>query len=423
MKERCIDFFCTFGDEKFYVSNLKKVVLTDSNKKAMETNTLSDIIHSGETSRVQFKRELDNHDKVAAEIIAMSNSKGGMIIFGVEDKTGKIAGLSYEALQKTGNAIATIDNESVKPLIYLTTEVVTIDVEGAIKHVLIAYIDEGLSKPYKDKNGTIWIKQGADKRKVTDNHEQLRLFQQSGMFYADEMIVADTGEKDIDAAKVKAYLAKVNKDEPDEEFSLTAELYKNLNITRNGKLTLGGLLCFGKNPQRYKPTFCIKAVSFFGNDIGGSGYRDSRDITGTVPELFRDGMSFFYANLRHLQKGQNFNTTGILEISEPALEELLQNALVHRDYTKNAPIRLMIFDNRVEMVSPGCLPNSLTVENIKMGNAVVRNNLLVSYCSKLMKYRGFGSGISRAFKHQPDIELINDAEGEQFIVKIPRSAE
>ncbi|MDR0546034.1 MAG: hypothetical protein LBG77_00365 [Dysgonamonadaceae bacterium] len=131
-------------------------------------------------------------------------------------------------------------------------------------------------------------------------------------------------------------------------------------------------------------------------------------------------MNFFNANLLHTQQGQDFNNVGILEISEIALSELLQNALIHRDCTKNAAVRLMIFDNRIEIVSPGCLPNSLTVEKIKMGNAVARNNLLCSYCSKLLKYRGFGSGIIRAIEHQPDIELINDTEGEQFIVKIPR---
>lgn len=80
----------------------------------------------------------------------------------------------------------------------------------------------------------------------------------------------------------------------------------------------------------------------------------------------------------------------------------------------------MIFDNRVEIVSPGSLPNSLTIENIKMGNAVVRNNLIASFCSKLMVYRGFGSGITRSLLAQPNIEFINDSEGEQFTVIIPR---
>jgi predicted HTH transcriptional regulator len=160
-----------------------------------------------------------------------------------------------------------------------------------------------------------------------------------------------------------------------------------------------------------------------GNSIGGNEYRDSIDILGTIPELFHEGMLFFKRNLKHLQAGQSFNSVGKMEISEIALEELLQNALLHRDYTKNAPIRLMIFDDRIEIVSPGCLPNSLTVENIKMGNAVVRNNLLVSYASKLMRYRGFGSGIVRSLEQQPDTDFYNDVEGEQFIVKIPRKFE
>ncbi len=143
-------------------------------------------------------------------------------------------------------------------------------------------------------------------------------------------------------------------------------------------------------------------------------------MVGTIPELFQESMLFFRQNLKHVQKGQDFNSVGILEISEIALQELVQNAFIHRDYTKNAPIRLAIFDDRVEIVSPGCLPNSLTVENIKLGNAVVRNNLVASYSSKLMKYRGFGSGIIRAINEQPNIELTNDVEGEQFCVLIRR---
>jgi len=83
----------------------------------------------------------------------------------------------------------------------------------------------------------------------------------------------------------------------------------------------------------------------------------------------------------------------------------------------------LIFDNRLEIISPGKLPNNLTVDNIRFGNAVIRNNLLASFCSQLMVYRGLGSGIVRALREQPDIEFINDEDGEQFIVKIPRHYE
>lgn len=381
----------------------------------METLELLNIINTGETSRVQFKELLDNQDSIAAEMIAMSNSKGGVILFGIKDKTGDIVGLDYQQLQSIGNRLATIATELVKPQIFITTEVVHFD-EPSL-NVLVVYIEEGIAKPYKDKNGTIWVKQGGDKRKLIDNNEQIRLFQQSGIVYVDEMIIPNTSIDDIDKPKVDSYLRKIH----DSEIEISDELlYRNLNILKNDRLTLGGLLFFSKMPQRYRPAFCIKAVSFFGNDISGTDYRGSLDIIGTIPEMFEQGMGFFNTYLYQTQQDQNFNSVGILEISEIALEELLQNALTHRDYSKNSSIKILIFDDRVEIVSPGALPNSLTIENIKMGNAVVRNNLVVSYSSKLMKYRGLGSGITRAMRGQPNIELINDAEGEQFIVIIPR---
>lgn len=383
----------------------------------MDAIELLNIVGFGETSKVQFKEMLDNDDKIAAELIAMSNSKGGMILFGIKDKTGEICGLDYAELQYIGNKIATIATDFVKPQVFVTTEVIPIKTETDSKKVLVVSIEEGIAKPYKDRNGVIWIKQGSDKRKLTDNNEQIRLFQQSGSLYVDEMIVPNTSIADIDSDKVEEYLKKID----EEDIDLPRDqIYKNMNILKDTRLTLGGLLFFSKEPQKYRPAFGIKAVSYFGNEIEGDAYRNSKDINGTIPELFEQGMAFFKSSLRQIQNGQNFNSTGVLEISSVALEELLQNALTHRDYSKNAPIRILIFDNRIELISPGALPNSLTVENIKMGNTVVRNNLLVTFCSKTMKYRGLGSGILRALKEQRNVELVNDSEGEQFIVRIPR---
>ena len=346
-------------------------------------------------------------------MIAFANSKGGIILFGVEDKTGTVLGLDYAALQETGNTVATIANDLVKPQIFITTEVV--DIDG--KAILVVNVEEGTAKPYKDKNGTIWVKQGSDKRKLTENSEQIRLFQQNGLLFADEMIVPNTSIEDIDVDKVKLYLEKIDDSENDLSENT---LYKNLNILNDGRLTLGGLLFFAKKPQKYRPAFCIKAVSFFGTDISGVDYRDSEDIFGTIPQQFERGMSFLTRNLHHVQAGQNFNSTGILEVSKIALEELLQNALTHRDYSKNTSINLLIFDDRIEIASPGSLPNSLTIENIKLGNAVVRNNLIVSFSSKIMKYRGLGSGIRRALKEEADLQLIDDKQGERFVAIIKR---
>lgn len=380
---------------------------------------LTEIVACGETSKVQFKELLDNNDSIAAEMVAMANADGGQILFGIKDKTGEVCGLDYAKIQEIGNKLAIIASDFVKPQIFITTEVVTLQTDGEKKRVLVATIEKGISKPYKDKNGVIWLKQGGDKRRLTDNNEQIRLFQQSGQLYVDEMIVPYTSFEDIDKEKVIEYLTKIDGFERDKD-DITPTLCKNINILKNNRLTLGGLMFFGKKPQKYRPAFCIKAVAFYGNELAGTQYRDSQEITGTIPKMFDDVMHFFNRNLHHTQQGQNFNNDGILEISEIALQELVQNALTHRDYSINGSVRVFIFDNRIEIISPGCLPNSLTIENIKLGNAVVRNNLVVSFASKLMMYKGLGSGIIRALRVQPDIIFENDRSGELFKVIIER---
>lgn len=385
----------------------------------MNKEALLDLIQSGETSRVQFKQKMTSIDSFSAEMAAMANALGGMIIVGVEDKTGKLTGLTNEELYEINSRIANIATNNVIPLIYVTTEIVTID----NKKVLIIHIEEGINKPYKDRNGVIWIKQGADKRKLTDNAELLRLFQKSGTLFIDEMEVHGTSINDINKDNFKEFYKKEFDEELDQNNGRCEQILRNMKIMKNERLTLGGLLFFGKQPQKFKPAFCIKAVSFVGNEIESTTYRDSRDIIGTIPALFDKGMGFFLSNLHWIQKEQDFNSLGIPEVSKIALEELLQNALVHRDYSKNAPVRIFIFDNRVEIISPGSLPNSLNVENIKAGNVVIRNNLLASFCSKTMKYRGLGSGVKRALKEEPGLKLINDIDGEQFIVIFPRTAQ
>ena len=382
----------------------------------MEPLKLLNLISNGETSQVQFKEKMPHHDSLAKEMIAMSNSKGGTILLGVKNATGDIVGIEPKDLSSTIGNIAT---NNIIPPIYITTKVISTDQDNQ-KKVLMIEVAEGNNKPYKTSKGEIYVKQASDKRRLTDNNEISRLFRQGGNLMADEMPVIDASLQDINEKEFREYFQKIHKTTIEEE-NLTYE--KALQVKRvilNDKISLGGLLFFGKNPQSWKPYFCIKAISFFGNDIAGSNYRESIDMEGTIPQLFDRAMRFFENNLSYSQQEQNFNSTGELEVSRVALEELLQNALVHRDYFKNSPIRLMIFDNRIEIVSPGKLPNSLTVEEIKYGNPVVRNNLLVGYAINAMLYRGFGSGISRSLKEQPDIDFINDEKGEQFIVKIPR---
>jgi len=382
----------------------------------MNAIELLEIISTGETSTVQFKLNVSNEHSIAQEMVAFANSRGGKIIIGVDDKTWDIIGLTDDDLRRLSNLLVNAANEHIKPPLFIDTE--TIISDG--KKVMIIEIIEGNDKPYKDKDGVILLKNGANKRKVTSNEEILRLLSNGKNLFPDELPVSQATIEDLNKDKFDEYFLREFKVEYKNLGLNYEEALKAKRVLKNGKITLAGFLFFGKKPQDIKPAFCIKAVAFYGNSIGGTEYRDSRDLTGTISDLHDEGMAFFKRNLLHTQQGQNFNSQGILEISQIALQELLENALLHRDYIKNAPIRLMIFDDRVEIVSPGSLPNSLTVEELKYGNPIVRNNLMVSYAVHTLPYRGLGSGIKRALEEQPNIEFINQIEGEQFIVKIPR---
>lgn len=382
----------------------------------MAPDYIKELVSKGETSSVQFKLQVTNEQSIAQEMVAFANAKGGTVLIGVDDKTWAIEGLDDNDLRRLTNLLVNASNEHVKPPLFIETE--TSIVDG--KKVLAVVVPEGIDKPYKDKDGIIFLKNGANKRKVTNNEEILRLLSKGKHLLADELPVNQASVQDINKEKFDAYFQREFKASY-EELGLTyEEALRAKRVVKDGSITLAGFLFFGKNPQAIKPALCIKCVSFYGNSLGGSSYRDSRDINGSVPVLYDEGMAFFKRNLLHTQQGQNFNSQGILEISEVALQEILENALIHRDYIKNAPIRLLVFDNRVEIISPGSLPNSLTIEEVRYGNPIVRNNLMVSYAIHTLPYRGLGSGLKRAFEHQPNIELVNDTEGEQFIVIIPR---
>ena len=133
----------------------------------MDINNLPEIIKCGESSKVQFKERLPHSDSFTHELIAFSNSKGGIIIFGVDDKTGNLNGLSFSEIQQINQQIVDIASQKVYPPVFLETEFVMIKENS----LLVVTVEEGLSKPYKDSNGTIYVKNGADKRKVTSNDE------------------------------------------------------------------------------------------------------------------------------------------------------------------------------------------------------------------------------------------------------------
>lgn len=380
----------------------------------MEASEILERIELGEDSTTQFKENISNNVSLAEEMVAFSNAEGGIIIIGVKDN-GEIKGLKQEDVRRLNNMISNVASEHVKPPINPLTR--TIKVEDKI--LLLINIKPGINKPYCTNNGSYITKSGADKRRISQEELQ-RLFQESQKIHADELIVFGSNIDDIDKKLLESYYEKEYGEKIDKQDIDMNKILDNLYLAKEGNLTLAGLMLFGKNPQLKKPVFAIKAVSFVGNDMAGTSYRDSEDLKGNITDLFKKGMSFLTRNLHKRQNQKNFNSEGDLEIPKIVLEELLINAIVHRDYFIEAPINIFIFDERIEIISPGKLPNNLSIENIKHGISVIRNPIITSFCSKLLPYRGIGSGIVRAIKNYNKIDFINDKESERFKVIIYR---
>ena len=395
---------------------------------------------TAEQTKVQFKERVtrDNKYDVSCEMVAQSNSRGGMIVVGIDDKTGHINPLSFQEVQETTNLLGSLASEGVVPQILLDIENVQMD--GGV--IVVATIKQGKNKPYRDSKGIVWVKQGADKRKVFDNAELIAMLMENGQMHPDSMPIKGTSIKDLDENTVRDYLlSRFRSDFERQQFPIAELKHKSLTeiadiisqtpegilknnglIMEDGTLTLAALMLMGKNPQRWLPAFTVRCISFVGNSIGGTEFRDKsgNDADGNAVHMYNYIISFLTRNLRQKQVEKDFNSPGELEVSLTSLSEIVTNGILHRSYVIEAPLRVFIFDNRIEIHSPGLLPEGVNLENILHGASVPRNKLLFNHGINLLPYTGAGSGITRALKFTPDIKFVNNETLNEFVVTVER---
>ena len=398
-------------------------------------------IKAGEVSGVQFKeRILDKYD-IACELVAFSNSHGGKLVVGIKDKTGEANALSYSEVQETTNLLSDIASENVVPSILIKID--TVEVEDG--NLVIATVKEGLNKPYHDNKGIVWVKNGADKRKVFDNAELAEMMTDCGSFAPDEAGVRDATVNDLDATTIKQFLGNrfervlekkgltgdaFNEASLDMICSAVAKghdcekILRNLRFIRpDGTLTVAAMLLFGKYTQRWMPMMTAKCICFAGNSIGSKVFRDKvndADMEGNLLHQYDTIMDFFTRNLHNVQVGDEFNSMGKLEIPYTSLVEFTVNSLVHRSLNMKAPVRIFIFDNRVEIHSPGALPNGLTIDDIKAGTSMHRNMFLFNNAIYLLPYTGVGSGITRALDEDINATFMNNDKAQEFVITVWR---
>jgi len=383
----------------------------------METAELLEIISRDEDSRHQFKANVTNETSLAQEMVAFSNSGGGSIFIGVSND-GTFSGLERSDMGRLNQLVSNAASQQVRPPINPLTENV-LTPKGLVMHVIIP---DGISKPYMDKNGVIWVKSGSDKRKATSREEIQRLYQSASLIHGDEIPVAGMTVADLDVDYFREFFEKNFGESLEQQELALPDILQNMNLMKDRYLNIAGALLFSRSPSFKLPAFIVKAIAFPGNEIHATEYMDSRDITGKLANMFRQSMSFVLGNIHHVQADQDINAPGRPEIPNIALEELIANALIHRDYFVTAPVRIFVFENRVEIISPGHLPNNLTIQNITSGNSNIRNPILASFATKILPYRGLGSGIIRALKAYPHIQFEDDRDGNFFKVTIQRTA-
>lgn len=393
---------------------------------------LLELIANGENSGVEFKRDDIRPEQLAKEVVAMANFQGGRVLLGVEDD-GTVSSIQRPDLEEW---VMNIFQNKIHPMILPFYEEVKLD-DG--KTVAVVSFPIGISKPYVLRHSgkeEIYIRVGTTSRLAT-REQQMRLFELGGMLHTEVMPVPRTDMSCLDDARLMNYIRDILRD-PDVPQSTDAWQARLLGLgflteaAGNICCTIAGLILFGKNPRRYLKQAGLRVMAFQGDDkeyqaaldeiIDGPmvgrwdiDQGDKRLVDGGVIERFMEAMTPFisqesaYVNEELRRETQWFYA---LE----AVREALINALAHRDWTRFVEIEVSAYSNRLEIISPGTLPNSMTVEKMKAGQRSPRNTIVMEVLRDYgyVDYRGMGVRtkivpLTKALTgKEPEFELTED---------------
>lgn len=355
----------------------------------MKKEELLEILRNGENSGVEFKRDDIRPEQLAKEIVALANFQGGKILIGVEDD-GSISGIQRDDLEEW---VMNIFQNKIHPIILPFFEI--IDIDG--QKIAVIEFPVGISKPYVMKhNGKeeIYIRLGSSSR-LASREQLARLFELGGLLHSELMPVARTTQANLDFARLENYLTNVLKDPevPDSKSQWTERLLNLGFLTEvNERIycTIAGLILFGKNPHRYLSQAGLRLMVFNGEDKEYQAKLDTLIDSAIVGRIDDDG-SVIEKGI--IDKALELLTPFISEESDTidqnmrrvskwfyqwdALREVLANALAHRDWTRIIEIDVIVYSDRLEVISPGVLPNSMTIEKMKAGQRSPRNPIIM----------------------------------------------
>ena len=393
-------------------------------------------IRLGEDSTLEFKRVLTAGHKVksparndiADELAAMANAKGGVIVFGVDDKTRDVVGVPLDRLQTVETWVREICNDAIHPPVAPLIMVMELpSSDGSLVPVVCVDLERGLF--VHRSPGGFYTRIGSSKRRMSS--ELLgRLYQersQSRLIRFDESPVPGVGIDALDPTLAARFLRSSDDEEEDDPAAMT-----KLGIVAHGseagdRLSLAGVLLCTPKPVNWLRHAYVQAVSYVGEREDVNYQEDARDFEGPIDQQVFDAWHFVKRNMRYwATKGTS--RVEMPQFSERAVFEALVNAVAHRDYSMSgARIRLHMFRDRLELYVPGELVNTLKPESMHL-RQYNRNELIVSLLARrrvdpdldlgrryMMDRRGDGVPIIRRETRRlsgrlPEYELIDGNE-------------
>ena len=398
----------------------------------MTTRTdLLEIIANGENSGVEFKRDDLQTQDLAKELVAFSNLEGGMVLLGVEDD-GTVSGLARPDLEEW---VMNVCRDKIRPAIVPFFEIVRgvdNDNDVAIVRVTRGYDVHVL---WHHQTNRYLIRVGSQSREASQE-ELARLFQQRGSMRAELRPVSGATLAHFDLRRLQNYFGYIRQqDVPGEEDeNAWQSLLVNTDIMTEEGVTVGGLLLFGTTPNRFLPHAGIDAVAYPGTEQDYDA-QERTALRGPMTPLFsasgnivenglvEQALDFLRRNTRHTVELEGGRRLEHAVYPTDVLREAIVNALIHRDYLlTSTDIQLAIYSDRLEIVSPGRLPNGITPTRMRAGTRAARNQLLKDVMRDYRYLEHMGMGVPRKIikgmrEHNgSETDLIE--EHERFIVRL-----
>ena len=361
----------------------------------MKKAEIVELIQNGENSSVEFKRDDIHPDKLAAEMVALLNLQGGHILLGVEDNK-TVSGLTRDRI-KAEEWVMQTAREHIQPATIPHWETVVWDNEKLIG--IVSLPADAPDKPYKAKRGPVWttkIRAGTETRNASREEEQ-RLYQRSGQFIYGYKPVLGTAIDALDSRRLRDYFTRILEgDAPpnnntDEWQTLLCNRELATKSSNHVAATVDGMLLFGTNPGRFLPQSGIRAICYPGAEPDYATRADEvikgpmvplgalEDGSSIEPGIVDRAWDFVRRNTNPTARLVGARRVDSWDFPEEAVRETLVNAVVHRDYSiAGTDIMLSIFSNRLEVVSPGRLPNTITPASMKSGMRYACNQTLVN---------------------------------------------